>query len=79
MSGFFASLAFFKVGKWILPDFRKSIYTKIGVYLLLGVLGILLILLIILGFIDRNIIQSVSYIILILELIFVFIIIKDEI
>lgn len=79
ISGFFAALAYFAFGKWILPDFNKSIHRRIGLYILTGVLGILLIIFTIVGFTNGEVIQAVSLIILLLELIFVFIIFKDDI
>ena len=70
LSGFFASMAYFSVGKWILPHFYKTIHTKIALYTMLVVLGVLLIVLAFVGFTRGETIHAIGSIVLLLELVF---------
>lgn len=77
IGGMFASWAYFAVGKWILPNFDKPIYTKISLYSMVIVIGIALILFSVVAYLDGNIISAIGYSILLIELVIVFLNVQD--
>lgn len=77
-AGLFVSWAYFVVGKWILPDFTKSVHNKTCLYSMVMVIGIILIIFSIIRFAVGDLMYAIGYIILLIEIVIVFLNVKDS-